>query len=221
MDVLRTSADVGTNNLGLLSDDLHISKPVEITDRCTRIRPTAYLPAANGIVIRFHRQLKASVRAAADPEKWTDHLPLVLLCIRSDLKPDLDCSAAEMVFSATVRLPGEVISPTPRCAAEDPTNLLHRLWQLMRTLSPVLPRSFTSPSYIRKDLATCSHVCLQCDRVRRPLEPPYDGPSGCSLTGRRISAFNATIVSGDRLKDTIPDTPPDEPCGPIPSASPT
>ncbi|BHF86038.1 hypothetical protein SprV_ctg2602921700 [Sparganum proliferum] len=86
---------------------------------CTRIRTTAYHPAANGMVERFHRQLKASLRAAADPENWTDHLPLVLLGIRSALKPDLDCSAAELVFGATVRLPGEMISPTPPAVYAD------------------------------------------------------------------------------------------------------
>ncbi|BHF83514.1 hypothetical protein SprV_0902665700 [Sparganum proliferum] len=107
------------------------------------------------------RQLKASLRAAADPENWADHLPLVLLGIRSALKPDLDCSAAELVFGATVRLPGEMISPTPRGAVEDPTNLLHRLRQFMRTLSPVPPRSSASLSYLEKDLATCSHVYLR------------------------------------------------------------
>nr|VZI35036.1 unnamed protein product [Spirometra erinaceieuropaei] len=71
---------------------------------CTRIRTTTYHPAANGMVIRFHRQQMASVRAAADPENRTDHIPLVLLGIRSDLKPDLDCSAAELMLT-TVRLP--------------------------------------------------------------------------------------------------------------------
>ncbi|BHF62295.1 hypothetical protein SprV_0200527700 [Sparganum proliferum] len=76
---------------------------------CTRIRTTAYHPAANGMVERFHRQLKASLRAADDPENWTEHLPLVLLGIRSSLKSDLDCSAAELVFGATVRLPGQMI----------------------------------------------------------------------------------------------------------------
>nr|VZI41229.1 unnamed protein product [Spirometra erinaceieuropaei] len=88
---------------------------------CTRIRTTAYHPAANGMVERFHRQLKASLRAADDPENWTDHLPLVLLGIRSSLKSDLDCSAAELVFGATVRLPVEVRedgdSPSPVAAS--------------------------------------------------------------------------------------------------------
>nr|VZI19891.1 unnamed protein product [Spirometra erinaceieuropaei] len=80
----------------------------------TRIRTTAYHPAANGMVGRLHRQLKASLRAAADPENCTDHLLLVLLGTRLALKPDLDCSAAELVFGANVRLPGEMISPTSR-----------------------------------------------------------------------------------------------------------
>ncbi|BHF59835.1 hypothetical protein SprV_0100279600 [Sparganum proliferum] len=72
---------------------------------CTCIRTTAYNLAANGMVERFHRQLKVSLRAADDPENWTDNLPLVLLGIRSFFKSDLDCSAAELVFGATVRLP--------------------------------------------------------------------------------------------------------------------
>nr|VZI49627.1 unnamed protein product [Spirometra erinaceieuropaei] len=206
------------------SDDLEISKLAEMADRCTRIRTTAYHPAANGMVERFHRQLKASLRAAADPENWTDHLPLVLLGIRSALKPDLDCSAAELVFGSTIRLPGEMISPTPQGAVEDPTNLLHRLRQFMRTLSPVPPRSSASPSYLEKDLATCSHVYLRCDRVSRPLEPPYDGPFRVLSRGPktfRIQRDNREeVVSVDRLKAAVPDTPPDESCGPVHSAFP-
>ncbi|BHF80129.1 hypothetical protein SprV_0702325300 [Sparganum proliferum] len=191
---------------------------------CTRIRTTAYHPAANGMVERFHRQLKASLRAADDPENWTDHLPLVVLGIRSSLKSDLDCSAAELVFGATVRLPGQMISPTPRVAVEDPTNLLHRLRQFLRTLSPVPPRPSVSESYLEKDLATCSHVYLRCDRVRRPLEPPYDGPFRVISRGtknfRIQRGTREEVVSVDRLKAAVPDTPPDEPCGPLPPVPP-
>ncbi|BHF65278.1 Era Like 12S Mitochondrial RRNA Chaperone 1 [Sparganum proliferum] len=191
---------------------------------CTRIRTTAYHPAVNGMVERFHRQLKASLRAADDPENWTDHLPLVLLGIRSSFKSDLDCSATELVFDATVRLPGQMISPTPRVAVEDPTNLLHRLRQFLRTLSPVPPRPSVSESYLEKDLATCSHVYLRCDRVRRPLEPPYDGPFRVISRGTKNFRIQCgtreEVVSVDRLKATVPDTPPDEPCGPLPPAPP-
>ncbi|BHF74239.1 hypothetical protein SprV_0401732400 [Sparganum proliferum] len=191
---------------------------------CTCIRTTAYHPAANGMVERFHRQLKASLRAAGDPENWTDHLLLVLLGIRSALKPDLDCSAAELVFGSTVRLPGEMITPTQQGAIEDSINLLHRLRQFMRTLSPVPPRSSASPSYLEKDLATCSHVYLRCDRVRRPLEPPYDGPFRVISRGtknfRIQRGTREEVVCVDRLKAAVPDTPPDEPCGPLPPAPP-
>ncbi|BHF71759.1 hypothetical protein SprV_0401481900 [Sparganum proliferum] len=164
-----------------------------------------------------------SLRTAADPENWTDHLPLVLLGIRSALKPNLDCSAAELVFGATVRLP-DVISPTPSGAVEDPTNFLHRLRQFMRTLSPVPPRSSASPSYLEKDLETCSHVHLRCDRVRQPLEPPYDGPF--RVLSRVTKTFGIRrdnreeVVSVGGLKAAVPDTLPDEPCGPLHSALP-
>nr|VZI26831.1 unnamed protein product [Spirometra erinaceieuropaei] len=151
---------------------LEIVGPLPLSNGCTCIHTTAYHPAANGMVERFHRQLKASLHATDDPENWKDHLPLVLLGIRSALKPDLDCFAAELVFGATVRLPGEMISPTPQHAVEDPTNLLHRLRQFTRTLSPVPPRSSASPSYLEKDLTKCSHVYPRCDRARRPLETP-------------------------------------------------
>nr|VZI39510.1 unnamed protein product [Spirometra erinaceieuropaei] len=61
----------------------------------TRIRTTAYHPAAKGMVERFHRQLKTALRAAEDPENWSDNVPVALLGIRASLKSDLDCSAAE------------------------------------------------------------------------------------------------------------------------------
>ncbi|BHF74698.1 hypothetical protein SprV_0501778500 [Sparganum proliferum] len=187
---------------------------------CTCIRNTAYHPTASGMVKWFHRQLKASLRAADDPENWTDYFPLVRLGIRSSLKSDLDCSAAEPVFGATDRLPGQMISPTPRVAVEDSTNLLHRLRQFMRTLSPVPPRSSVSESYLVKDLATCSHVYLRCDRVRRPLEPPYDGPFRVISRGtknfRVQRGTREEVVSVDRLKAAVPDISPDEPCGSYP-----
>nr|VZI26724.1 unnamed protein product [Spirometra erinaceieuropaei] len=73
---------------------------------CTRIRTTAYHRAANGMLERFHRQLKTAMRAVEDPGNWSDNLPLALLGIRAALKSDLECSAAELVFGPTLRLPG-------------------------------------------------------------------------------------------------------------------
>nr|VZI04021.1 unnamed protein product [Spirometra erinaceieuropaei] len=94
---------------------------------CTRIRTTAYHPAANGMVERFHRQLKTALRAAEDPENWSDNVPVALLGIRAALKSDLDCSAAELVFGTTLRLPGEMVTPTSGGVEETPENFVHRL----------------------------------------------------------------------------------------------
>ncbi|XP_064469800.1 uncharacterized protein YagA-like [Ornithodoros turicata] len=71
------------------------------------IRTTAYHPASNGAVERFHRQLKASLIARQAEVTWVDHLPIVLLGIGSALKQDLSCSAAELVFGTTLHLPGD------------------------------------------------------------------------------------------------------------------
>ena len=61
------------------------------TDSCglTRLRTTAYHPIANGLVERFHRCLKPSLKASPCPDRWVHMLPLALLGIRTTLKEDL------------------------------------------------------------------------------------------------------------------------------------
>jgi cleavage and polyadenylation specificity factor subunit 1 len=59
-------------------------------------RTTAYHPAANGLMERFHRTLKAAIMCHAD-QQWTEALPLVLLGIRTAFKKDLQASVAELV----------------------------------------------------------------------------------------------------------------------------
>src|SRR5699024_8022481 len=56
------------------------------------IRTTAYHPAANGMVERFHRHLKSALKAREDSSSWLQHLPLILLGLRSPFKEDLTAS---------------------------------------------------------------------------------------------------------------------------------
>ena len=74
---------------------------------------TAYHPQANGMIERLHRQLKGSLRARTTDPYWMDHLPMVLLGIRTAWREDPDCSPAELVYGSTLRLPGEFVKPTP------------------------------------------------------------------------------------------------------------
>ena len=57
---------------------------------------TAYHPQANGLVERFHRDLKASLRTRLKTtgDNWTDQLPWVLLGLRTAFKEDLQTSSA-------------------------------------------------------------------------------------------------------------------------------
>ena len=90
-----------------------------------RIRTTAYHPITNGIVERFHRQLKASI-TCHDTVRWTEVLPLVLLGIRTTLKPDINCTAAEMVYGASLRIPGEFVTSS-QTVVEDPVSRFGRV----------------------------------------------------------------------------------------------
>ncbi|XP_064482774.1 uncharacterized protein LOC135395588 [Ornithodoros turicata] len=112
---------------------------------CKRIRTTAYHPASNGLVERFHRQLKVALRAAPETP-WLEVIPLALLGIRSTFKADMGCAVAKM----------------------------------------------------HPDLASCTHVFVRCDAVRKPLQPPYTGPH---LVLRRSPNFYTIQLNG--REDTV------------------
>jgi transposase InsO family protein len=44
-------------------------------------KTTAYHPQANGMVERFHRQMKSALEARENTIRWTEELPMVLLGI--------------------------------------------------------------------------------------------------------------------------------------------
>ena len=71
-----------------------------------RIITTAAHLQANGLVECFHHQLKDALRAHSG-SYWVDILPVVLLGIRTSVKQDIGCSAAELVYDTTLRIPGE------------------------------------------------------------------------------------------------------------------
>ena len=86
-----------------------------------RARTTSYHPQTSGMVERFHRQLKAALKAQPQPDSWMDALPFVLLGIRTTLKEDISATAAEMVYGTTLRLPGEFFTPSQR-SLPDPSD---------------------------------------------------------------------------------------------------
>ena len=179
----------------------------------TRCRTTAYHPSANGLVERFHRQLKASLKAQPDPTKWTEALPLILLGIRTALKTDLQCNTAKLVYGTTLRLPGEFFNPESSTALTDPADYVTRLKLIMSKLkaTPVRKQSPRKP-YVCHELSSATHVYVRRDGVKKPLQQPYDGPY--KVLKRTDKYFTVEIsdkhnvISLDRLKPAHLDLPP-------------
>ncbi|BHF83478.1 hypothetical protein SprV_0902662100 [Sparganum proliferum] len=140
------------------------------------IRNTAYHPQANGPVERFHRQLKTSLMTQPDRFRWSDHLPLVLLSLRYTLKADIGCTAADLVYGTSLRQPGELVSPSNTLTFFEPCSYVERLRSVMRNLCTTPPRASPANSFIPPYLDKCDFVLVRHDAVRRPLQPPYDGP---------------------------------------------
>ena len=162
-----------------------------------RIRTTAYHPAANGLVERLHRQLKAALSAVPQTQ-WLDALPLVLLGIRSCLKEDLRCTTSELVYGTTLRLPGEFFDSSTASAqpVPDPHTYVTRLRSTMQQLRPIPASHHTSRTpHISKDLATSTHVFIRHDAVRKSLQPPYDGPFEVI---ERADKFYTVMINGHR-----------------------
>ena len=137
-----------------------------------RIRTTAYHPIANGLVERFHRHLKGALKCVSDPTHWMKALPLILLGIRTTIKQDLKCTAAELVYGTMLRLPGEFFQ-AHTTHITDPTSYKTQLKTVMEKLRPHLSRQYQhGKTYINKDIHTCPFVFVRNDTVKRPLQHP-------------------------------------------------
>ncbi|XP_017796954.1 PREDICTED: uncharacterized protein K02A2.6-like [Habropoda laboriosa] len=154
--------------------EAHLFKELNSLFGAAHLRTTAYHPAANGMVERFHRQLKAAIRCYQH-HRWTDVLPTILLGIRSAWKEDLKSTSAGLVYGQLLRLPGEFMAPSPR--DNDATNFAEQLRSHFREIGPTdgtqhgIPRVF-----VYKDLHTCKYVFLRRDSSKTILQLPYNGP---------------------------------------------
>lgn len=162
---------------------------------------TSYHPQANGMVERFHRSLKASLKARLNGPQWMDELPVVLLGIRSTWKAGIDAAPAQLVYGTNVRLPGDFLPP-PVEGKQVPDNaFIQELQQNLQKLAP-LPPTWNAPSraYIPQDLHTAEQVYVRHDAVRGPLVKPYDGPYPVVARSDKSFLINK---NGKEMKVTI------------------
>ena len=168
-------------------------------------RTTSYHPQSNGMVERFHRQLKAAIMAHDSPNPWTITLPAVLLGVRSAVKERLGRSAAEMIYGTTLRLPGEFTKQYTVDANTDLENYSDKLRGAMSRLHLCPPRDTQQHNIFQyKEIATCTHVFLRRIAIAPPLTAPYDGPYKVVARSGRVMKIlvkgKVETVSLDRVK---------------------
>ncbi|XP_066981203.1 igE-binding protein-like [Macrobrachium rosenbergii] len=128
---------------------------------------TAYTPAANGLVERFHSSLKVSLMARCTAEDWKYQLPWVLLGLRTAPRADGARSVDEKTYGESLVVPGELVT-------EDRHNpSVQRLRDIVGKFAPCKwthtnrLATFTLPG-----LASTTHVFIRDDAVRPPLTRP-------------------------------------------------
>lgn len=172
-------------------------------------RTTSYHPQSNGLVERFHRSLKTSLKARLHDSNWIDELPWVLLGLRTVPKEDLQASSAELVYGEPLTVPGDFLSSNTT-----PWSPLDKL-KITRT-PPVVPTSLhnTPKTFVPPDLLTAKYVFVGHDAQRTPLQRPYDGPFEVLTHGPKTfrvrMGSREECISIDRLKaaHVDPDIPP-------------
>ena len=164
---------------------------------------TAYRQKANGPVEHFHRQLKDSLKARLQGPHWMDELPLVFLGIRTAWREDPGCSASDLVYGTSLRIPGEFLPHEP-CNLRVSSEFLHQLQDNMRTVLPPTHEFHGGLSAYKPDnLAFTGWVYVRHDANCSPLQRPYDGPFKILQTHEKyVLDMNGhqDSVSIDRLK---------------------
>lgn len=140
---------------------------------CKRIRTTAYHPASNGMIERWHRSLKAALMCHGN-EAWTHTLPTVLLGLRTSIRKS-GFSPAEYVYGTNLQIPGEFIFPSND--NEKYEFCVKKYKEHMNALRPApVIHNDKRKVFVHRDLSNCTHVFMRVGGVKTSLQRPYTGP---------------------------------------------
>ena len=135
-------------------------------------RSTSYHPQTNGLVERFHRQFKDSLRARIKNNNWFDQLPWILMSIRATSRDDLGCAPVELTLGSHIALPGSFWRDEP-CPPTEATSTC--LKQRLSHLLPTPTATPNVPSYLPTTLQMATHVFIK-QESNKSLTSSYAGP---------------------------------------------
>jgi len=149
------------------------------------------------MVERVHRHLKEGLEARGAQADWPQHLPWVLLNIRTAPKTDSNKSAREVVYGAALTLPAQPPSPnetTP--AAVDRQRAV--------TAIPIRELPHPPPTEVPAHLAAAKMVYVRKGGQPSPLAQPYSGPYRVISKGPKYFSIDIRgqqrAITVDRLK---------------------
>ena len=159
------------------------------------------------MVEQFHLRLKEMLQARSSGSDWDQHLPWVLLGLRSSPREDSALSSAEVLFGAPLGLPGNFLSS----AEPPPAVFLQRLWQPVYQL-PTRPLTYAeAASSLPAALLAASFVYVQRGARGTPLSPVCTGPFQVLRPGRKFFIISIggkeETVTVDRLKPHLGPSP--------------
>ncbi|KAL7305110.1 hypothetical protein TKK_0002517 [Trichogramma kaykai] len=159
------------------------------------IHTTPYHPQSNGVVERWHRDLKAALMCRGPSDEWLAALPSVMLGLRARCILDTDMSPAEMLYDKTLRIPGVFCDyDNEELDVEAFRN------PFLRHMAAIKPLEFERKSNVKpfyyQDLDTCSHVFKLIKAGKRVLMRPYTGPH--KVVGRHASRKHMDIMVNNK-----------------------
>ena len=169
------------------------------------ITTTAFHPQSNGMVERLHRQIKDALRARGAAAAWQDHLPWVMLGLRTVPKDDSNISAAEATLGQQLVVPGQLM----------PTQNGPVVAQAEREVIPPSRRSYAEVVATgRSPLDLATWVYVRRGGAGLPLADAYAGPYRVLESGEKTFRLQIgdreEVLSRDRLKPHRGDDNPQE-----------
>ena len=73
----------------------------------------------------------------------------------------------------------------------------------MSHLQLVQPRSSHGKTFVQQDLDKCTHVFVRVDAVRKPLQPPYQGPFEVIRRIRKTVTIDRNGISDSMAVDSV------------------